>query len=345
MKTILVRADGSKNIGMGHLNRCILIADYLLDKKNINTVILIRDDEAARLFVQGKNTRHKVTYLGAGISESQELQVIGDLLRDNRVALILLDLLEDKITGTYLQTLKRSGKPVSVITDDSQHREFDADLILNGNPNQNAGEYSGLNGTYLIGPGYFLMDPAYADLPEKPVNCGNSVLLTLGGSDHNDLLFTVLDALAGNENVDEIVVVSSRSTGYSDRLKKHAEAQHKPVKLYFDIQSIAPVWQQCDLAVTAGGNTLFERIASGTPGATICQLKRQMEIADKFEELRVNRNIGFGPDLDKDTLTSRLNRFILDTETHDEQLGHAGEVTQGKGLKLYVDSLCALIGE
>ena len=40
------------------------------------------------------------------------------------------------------------------------------------------------------------------------------------------------------------------------------------------------------------GNTLFERITSGTPGATLCQLERQNQIAYNFEEIGCNINLG-----------------------------------------------------
>ena len=45
-------------------------------------------------------------------------------------------------------------------------------------------------------------------------------------------------------------------------------------------------------AITAGGNTLFERICAGVPGLTINQLDRQDGFADMFELLNVNINLG-----------------------------------------------------
>ena len=35
MNQILIRADGAKNLGMGHLNRCYLLAHYLQNKYSL----------------------------------------------------------------------------------------------------------------------------------------------------------------------------------------------------------------------------------------------------------------------------------------------------------------------
>ena len=45
------------------------------------------------------------------------------------------------------------------------------------------------------------------------------------------------------------------------------------------------------MAITAGGNTLYERIASGTPGISICQFSQQTYIANSFEKMGLNFNI------------------------------------------------------
>ena len=40
MKKIIIRANGSKDIGLGHINRCLIIADYLY-KINMFVAILV----------------------------------------------------------------------------------------------------------------------------------------------------------------------------------------------------------------------------------------------------------------------------------------------------------------
>ena len=44
---VLIRADGSKTIGMGHIHRSSLLADMFKKKFNLNSVLLMRKDSAA----------------------------------------------------------------------------------------------------------------------------------------------------------------------------------------------------------------------------------------------------------------------------------------------------------
>ena len=79
---------------------------------------------------------------------------------------------------------------------------------------------------------------------------------------------------------------------FTNRASERSWTKHSnkdtEIEIHLDVESLFFYWQTCGLAITAGGNTLFERIASGIPGATICQLQRQMEIANSFENFKVN---------------------------------------------------------
>ena len=345
MNKILLRADGSKDIGMGHLSRCCLIANYLFAEKNIQSIIVIRNDIAAKNFISNKCKIAIIHYIDNDLSYNDELASISDLVDNENISLILLDLLEINLTDQYINGLYENNIPVSAITDDSECRIINVDLILNGNPNQDRCDYSEEKGEYLLGASYFIMDPSYADSPIRNKTVGNRILLTLGGSDHNNLIFGVLDVLVNISSVSEVIIMTSKSTGYYEELNRVVNTQSKKIRIYNDVPTLQPYWAECDLAITAGGNTLFERIASGVPGASICQLSRQMEIADKFEVMGVNRNIGYGPEIESDILMKSINDFITDDSSHLKQQQKCREIITGSGIKLFSNELIKLVGD
>jgi len=266
-------------------------------------------------------------------------------MRDNPV-LVVFDLLNLEDEMGYLAGIKHNSIPLIAITDDSRRRELSADLVLNGNPNQIDQDYGLDSGRYLLGPKYFIMDPNNGQpMAKRPNGQVKDILLTFGGSDHNDLIFKVLAAFEMVPQLSSLrlkLVVSS-ACGYIDRLRERLKRGSLDVELLIDVKGLAPLWPQVDLAVTAGGNTLFERIASRIPGATVCQLQRQMEIADKFTELGVNVNLGYGPELSELELANRLATFISDKNNHVQQYDRAPDIIDGRGLNRLGDAIEKLL--
>lgn len=347
MKKILIRADGSKDIGMGHINRCCLVANYLFEECGIESVMIIRNNDAVKSFLSNKFNASIVHYIPQSFSITDEQACIRQYINSEYIALILLDLLEVNLSKEYLIRLYENKIPIAAISDDSEYREIDVDVILNGNPNQLKFDYSSAKGKYLIGPEFFIMDAAYAEKIKTHRILSSSVLLTLGGCDHNNLIFGVLNALIDSPSVNEIVIITSMSTGYYDDLVNWVEHKNKnkKIKLFHDVESLEPYWDKCDIAITAGGNTLFERIASGLPGATICQLPRQIEIANKFQEIGVNLNLGYGPDIGGDDLKCLINDFIANKGEHTKQRNTCRKIINGNGIKYFIKELSNLIGD
>jgi spore coat polysaccharide biosynthesis predicted glycosyltransferase SpsG len=346
-KVVLIRADGSKAIGMGHLNRACLLANMLKERFGLLTKVVMKDDSAAKVFLhQHALEELEVITLPSYISVVQEISMLIGHMEKEKASLLIVDILEQETNPEYLKSVRGYGCPVVAITDDSQRRELDADITVNGNPAQIGQDYSDKAGRYLLGPMYFLMDPIYGRIKVKePDGNVKKILLTLGGSDHNNLLFRILDALEKKAGQISVLIVTSMATGYLNQLENHLKALSISSELFVDVNTLAPLWGKCDLAVTAGGNTLFERIASRLPGATICQLERQMKIADCFQSLGVNFNLGFGPDLSEETLVNKISEFLSDRELHVMEYQKSPEIIDGQGLNRLADEMKILLKE
>jgi spore coat polysaccharide biosynthesis predicted glycosyltransferase SpsG len=332
MKHIVFRADGAKKVGMGHLNRCMLLADYLRYNYNILTTILTKLNSESRTFIEEKNNVSNVVYLKEGCSVKDEIESIA--LIKKKPVLVVLDLLQVEEGDYYLNLLNELDIKICVISDDSNYHEFFANLIINGNPNQKSDEYKNTRESrYLIGSKFFIMDWRYGHIKNKCRSISH-VIVSIGGSDHNDILFMTLEALLKVPIVKEILVISSKSTGYTDKLNKFiADHPEKNIKVHLDVDSLVNYWGKFGIALSAGGNTLFERISSGIPGATICQISRQMEIANAFERLGVNVNLGYGPKLTQCQLNTSMFNFFINVKNHAKQRNFADKVVAGNGLK------------
>jgi UDP-2,4-diacetamido-2,4,6-trideoxy-beta-L-altropyranose hydrolase len=340
-KTVYIRADGSKDIGMGHLNRASIISRYLKEQNGWDVKLIHKKDELAEAFLRSKNISS--IHLNAQTFEEEIAELNKIAAAADQPLLFILDVLEYDIRPEYIACIRSFNAPIFAITDDSFQRLIDVDLVLNGNPNQLGLSYPQTTTKYLLGPMYFIMDPGYASQriapPAKEVK---SILISLGGSDHNNYLFKILDALQELKGV-RFNIISSFGTGYTDKLKNYISTYPLPSEIKFDIPSLKDEWKTCDMSITAAGNTLFERIATGLPGLTICQLTRQNELADKFEEFGVNTNLGLGSELDFSTLKNKVESFILNTPLRISQYERSPEYVDGKGLQKLNNELKILL--
>ncbi len=341
-KKALLYAEGSKRIGMGHIRRMMLLQDMLRSRYGFHTRFITCRNHSADEFL--KSYGGHVLHIGDLTEKKQKINGICDQISLWRPNVFILDVLDENLY--YCFNLARREKCLSVaIVDYSKPVSISADLVVNGNPALNSMSRLPGKTSYLLGTNYFIMDPAYAEVKTpRPSGSVNTVLLTLGGSDHNDLIFKIINALEKVNNELEIVVISSNATGYIERLSQFLKSSKLRTKLYVDVPGLERFWEQVDVAVTAGGNTLFERIASRLPGATVCQLGRQMKIADCFHRLDVNFNLGYGPNLSENDLVEKLVQFLGDSEMHNCQYCKSPEVVDGRGIIRIGDRINKMTG-
>jgi len=333
-KTVLIRADGSKSMGLGHISRACLISNMLQQSFGLEPKLITRKNLSSEYFIRERGI--DTILLPEESSVEDEILFFRRFAEKESPSLFILDILDHDINVFYTKAIRELDCPVIAITDDSQHRVIDADVIINGNPSQLGQDYSGESGRYLVGSKYFIMDSKYESIEAKePEGDVENILLTFGGSDHNNLLFRVLDIIEGMKRELSVMVVASKASGYVKRLQEYLKRLTIPTQLFVDVKSLVPFWEQCDIAITAAGNTLFERIATRLPGATLCQLDRQMEIADRFESLDVNINLGSGENISDDILSKRISDFIDNREIHHLQYLKSPQIIDGKGLRCF----------
>ena len=332
-RMVLIRADGSKYLGMGHLSRACLVADALAARGYEVRLIVKRNSDAANFL---KSRKMVPDFLPEEISLQGEFDLIMERLVPTS-GLLVTDVLNYRDYSRLFSELRRKHCISAVIFDDESSTCIDADIALNGSPSQSPELYSNCACRYLIGPRYFIMDSRYKDISvAQPTSLVRDVFITVGGSDHHNLLFKLLRAFDSFGDAYRITIASTTATGYARQLEDVLKRVCFSVALHLDAPSLLPFWSNSDVAITAGGNTLFERIATRLPGATLCQLNLQMKHAESFERLGVNVNLGYGPDLDHDLLCAKLNRFLYDSAEHKRQHSRASDIIDAKGLENFI---------
>ena len=150
--------------------------------------------------------------------------------------------------------------PCLVLIDDLADRPTPVDVVVNGGFHAARLTYQGKPDTiYLLGPRYVLLDSAFAE-PPSPRSAGavRRVLVTLGGDAPSELFETVIDVMRRVSPEAQLDVVVGPFTTWN-------AADRDRVRVHRGLSSLRALMLTAGLAITAGGMTLYECLASGVP--------------------------------------------------------------------------------
>jgi UDP-2,4-diacetamido-2,4,6-trideoxy-beta-L-altropyranose hydrolase len=325
MAKIAVRTDGGDGIGLGHVMRCLSLAEAFtkaghdvcfLGKLNIG--LAIAKDRGFRTI---KLEQDEFEDIEPGRVLQNELKAMIRFLKASQIDIVIVD--SYQVSAIYLTALRQSGSKL-VYIDDENKFSIPADVVINGNltaPFLGYRKYD-IAQILLLGAEYNLIRSEFKNLPVKAVTDKvKTVLLTTGGTDSfhvtSKILNTVLKAdefanlrfnvLVGGgfTNIGELVDLSkmhSRVRLFSSQ-RRHSYPE-------IEFCSVANLMMDSDIAISAGGSTLYELAACGTPVLAFILADNQRFLVEKMAELGYVRNIGWYDQLEAKELVRQLHALI-----------------------------------
>lgn len=260
---IWIRADANSEIGSGHIMRCLSVAAEL--KKAGHQVCFCLADEFAVSLLEDRDMPYRV--LGSRYDNpAEELPLLCSWLEEEKPAVLLTD--SYFITPEYITCVNQYVK--TACFDDCMKEAFPADVVINYNIYGDELPYREQalrkDTTFLLGTAYAPLREEFQDKEAPLRDEVRNVLVTTGGSDKYNLAGRIVEkALAGKETKGlHYHIVSGAFNIHGDSLKALA-AEHENVVLHQNVKEMAALMQRCDIALTAGGSTLYELCAVGVP--------------------------------------------------------------------------------
>lgn len=338
---IWIRADGGKEIGTGHIMRCLSIADAL--RRMGEEACFLVAEEAPVPLLEARRQKYRV--LGSPYQDmEEELPVLLPILKGTDNSLFLAD--SYHVTAEYLRQV-RELMPVCYI-DDRGISSLPVDLLINYNIFAERDLYKEKSGEtdYLLGT-------QFAPLRQEFQNAGvpvraeaERVLITTGGSDRYDLAGQILrQALrsSGAEDLEYCVVsgVYNRHLPQLLELERHNGNVH----IFSNVSNMTELMRSCDIAVSAGGSTMYELCAVGVPVLCFSFVDNQEKIVEGFRQKGV---VCFGGDYlsQGDRMIRSLVEHIVllrnDVELRRSCSAKERELVDGQGAVRIASHLCKL---
>lgn len=273
MRKILFRVDGNEIIASGHIMRCLSIAEQVRKLGNQTNFLIADSRPKERIEQQG----FQCDILGSTWNDlEKETDKLICYIEQKQIEVIFVD--SYYVTYSYLQKLAQHTRVVYI--DDLNAFVYPVDTVINYGAwpcncySLEDYRQKGLKTEFLIGTEYVPLREEFMNVVRNINPEVKKVLITTGGTDQlhisQRLLHAVLDDTILN-NLEYHVIVGCFNSDH-DALYKLAE-NHNNIHIHENVSNMSWWMQQCDMAVSAAGTTLYEFAACGTP--TIC-----MEIAE-----------------------------------------------------------------
>ncbi|MBO8158623.1 UDP-2,4-diacetamido-2,4,6-trideoxy-beta-L-altropyranose hydrolase [Thermosyntropha sp.] len=331
MKKIIFRTDSAFIIGSGHLMRCLTLADEL--KQNGAEIKFISRDLPENLTEIAEKKGYKVyklpyknkkeiiiddysTWLGTDFREDAEETI--KILEQESPDWIIID--HYAIDIKWEQIVRPYVKKIMVI-DDLANRQHDCDLLLDQNLVENMeNRYNKLVPAHckkLLGPSYALLRPEFREARKKLKKRDGTVrriLIFFGGSDPTNETEKALRAVLMLNRPDITVdVVVGKANPHKEKIKKLC-AIHSNVNYYCQVNNMAELMAEADLAIGAGGATTWERCYMGLPSVVIDIAENQKIVTDYLSKSGFIIYLGISEEVDIYRIHEEIAKIIENTD-------------------------------
>ncbi|MGG3467840.1 glycosyltransferase [Neobacillus pocheonensis] len=292
-KKVVLRVDGYKEIGLGHIFRALTLANSIMDHE----LVFLMDSQYN---------------LGIDVVKSQNFKI--ELFQGNpitKIASLKPDIVINDILDTseeYILSLKEMGIKVFNFEDLGSGAEY-ADGVFNA-------LYPGSvpSGNFYTGEKYYCARNEFLNITPKIIeNEVKNVLITYGGTDPNNLTLKTLNAITKSLHDFNISIIMGPGYTQEELLYKSISGLDREVKVFSSVKNMADYMQHADIIFSSAGRTMYEIAMVGTPAIIISQNYR--ELTHLFgHNYNGFLNLGIHLENDEKKILNTLDRLISDVE-------------------------------
>jgi len=314
--------------------RCIALSEELINRKNICYFISNIDNEILCKNIEKSNIILKK--VSTFPDEKDDINFLINFSKKNEIDWIITD--HYYIDIEYIKKLKEKKLKILSI-DDNSNIHYYSDIVVNQNIGAKNFLYSAEKYTkFLLGPKYVMMrDELLNKNNKKKIKDVQKLLITMGGSDHDNYTLKVLKSLKDlNENINVILVVGPLNPNYI-KLKRFVKKMNVNIQLINSPKKISDIYLKSDIAISAGGTSCYELSYYGIPNLIITVAENQLNIAKEFDRRGISIYLGDKKEVTADIIKDKVNELINNHYLRKKMNQKGQKLIDGLGKKRIVD--------
>lgn len=326
-RTIVFRADGNSEIGLGHVVRCIALCQMLqeifhlkfaIQNPSVSIQHMLHAAVAEIISLpETKNYMEDVMYFLPAISK-EDIVVIDGYTFD----------------ATYQKAIKQVCHKL-VYIDDLVSGYQPADMIINHNGLVQAADYDTAAGAaFLLGTGYALVRKAFFDNRERYLTehqTKNAVLINLGGADPDNISLRILNALVSAKTNYHITLIIGAANKNGEAFEPFQASTDVIIKKSLSADEMINEIKKCTVAIVSCSTIAYEVSILNKPFIGILTADNQKSNAVFFEKNNVAIAV-----LDKNSSESALLKHLeYNAEKWNKTLNHQKLFFDGKTIERF----------
>lgn len=350
-----IRADGNREIAMGHMMRCLTIAEAL--RALGEEVLFLTADEDPVELIEERGFAVEVLHTRYDDMEAElpKLKAVLTAAGEDRKPKILVD--SYFVTSRYLKGLRHFAKVI--LMDDEKKAVYPCDGLVNYNI---YGKTLGYERDYPEETKLFL-GLEYAPLRRQFRGCRyevrdqvRDILFTTGGGDSFHTAHCLTERLlrretdGGNEEAGRSGkrpvwhIVCGPYHPDTEKLEALAE-KHSFLRIHKNVTNMSELMQKCDIAVSAAGSTLYELCSIGIPTVGFYFAENQRRNMETFAELAPMKNAGdfsLEPDKVLDLIEKEVEALCREKTLREKISREMKNIVDGRGADRLAESFLLL---
>lgn len=313
MTNILIRCDGSPEIGLGHIVRCLALADELHDIHNCRITFAIRTGPLGIQMVQERG--YKVLTSQKTDRSFDYREWLNECAKKVDARAIVFDV-RDGLTRAVVKELRDEGILIVTI-DDPEEKRLEADMAFYPPvPQVKRMDWTGFTGELHVGWEWVILRKEFSTTPYSLLPAPSSVLqapkvlVTMGGSDPQGMTLKAVKALEMLNEDFEAVVVLGAGFQHKKQLNNLLSACKHRFDVRENVQNMAELMSQSDLAVASFGVTAYELAAMEVPAIYLCLTEDHSESASAFVEEGMAISLGVFTHVNTEMIAKGISNIL-----------------------------------
>lgn len=276
---ILIITEGSREIGFGHITRCTSIYQAFEDRGEA-PVFIVNGDESAKSLFAGKKAEI--------FDWTKEIGRLESIIE--KADIIAVD---SYTAGIEFYRKFCSASKTVLFIDDFNRLEYPGGTVLNGTIYAEEIPYKLKNALkYLLGVKYMPLRREFWKTKEPAIkNNIETIMVTFGGDDFGNVTPKVLKFLCAKyPGISKKVVIGG---GFRNKAEiKAAADKNTELVENLDASEMAQLMASVELAISAGGQTLYELAAVGVPAISVQVADNQKHNVEGWEKAGFTKHVG-----------------------------------------------------